>query len=402
MKEELRNKQSEMWAGAIGSGFILLLAGHPVLATFGMFVAAGACLFLGIKDGSSGRKAVGWGYGIWAACIFLLGSSAGLAGAECRKTAETEEARAACTETDEAATEWMRRAAGITLLLVVINPVMGWIGREKLRNPGRFTREFADKEPAQAPNRWFEKEKDFESFVLEELGQSRVGKRQVYEWVCEIRGIEPEIHGDERYEVKAARVLANGEWHCVYTLIERCWPLLGVLHKDHFARRINDYLREAQIGWVVKDGEWERIGDEIGAGTIESAASACEAMDVEGARTDLDNAWRLCNSAKGGYEKDAVSAATRALEGMVQKRTGQSGVSLNRIKGLDAVVQHEKLRGVIQSLYSYSSDQARHAKEGAAITRKDAYLTVIVAAALMSYLGDGNGASLQADAEESI
>ena len=137
-----------------------------------------------------------------------------------------------------------------------------------------------------------------------------------------------------------------------------------------------------------QQGGVKRVGDEIGAGTIEAAAKTCEAVDLDDGRNDVENAWRLCNSANGGYERDAVSAATRALEGMVQKRTGQPGVSLNRIRGLDTVVQHEKLRGMIQSLYSYSSDQARHAKEGAAITSKDAHFTVSVVAALISYLGD--------------
>ena len=362
-----------------------------------MMVTAGACLLLGIKDGSSGHKVTGWAYGIGAGCLFLIGSSVGLAGGDCRKKAETAGAVAACAEVDEEATGWMRKAGGICLLVVLMNPVMGWLGRERLRDPGNFSRQFANNESTPAPNRWFEKEKEFETFVLEELAQSGVGKRQIYEWVCEIRGITPETHGDERYENKAANLLAKGEWHCVYALIERCWSLLGILHRDHFARRVNDYLREAQIGWVVNDGEWERVGDEIGAGTIESAASACAAASVEDARCDLDNAWRLCNSAKGGYEKDAVSAATRALEGMVQQRSGQPGVSLNRIKGLNTVVQHDKLRGAIQALYSYSSDQARHAKKGSAITRKDAYLTVLVAAALISYLGDWNGPTLEAD-----
>ena len=362
-----------------------------------MMVTAGAWLFLGMKDASSGHKVTGWGYGIGAAFLFFVGSSVGLSGGECRKKAETEGAVAACAEVDEKATAWMRKVGGISLLVVLMNPLMGWLGREGLRDPGTFSRQFADNEPRPAPNRWFEKEKGFERFVLEELAQSGVGKRQIYEWVCEIRGITPETHGDERYEDKAANVLAIGEWHCVYALIERCWPLLGMLHRDHFARRVNDYLREAQIGWVVNDGEWERIGDEMGAATVESAASACEAAGVEDARSDLDNAWGLCNNAKGGYEKDAVSAATRALEGMVQMRSGQPGVSLNRIKGLNTVVHHEKLRGAIQSLYSYSSDQARHAKEGSVITRKDAYLTVMIAAALISYLGDWNGAGLEAD-----
>ena len=397
IKEELRNKRSEVAAGATASCFVVLVAGAPALAALGIMVTAGACLFLGIKDGSSGHKVTGWAYGIGAGFLFLVGSSVGLAGGECRKTAETEGAVAACAEVDAEATAWMRRTGGLSLLLVLTNPIIGWLGRERLRDPGSFSRQFVDNEPRPAPNRWFEKEKGFETFVLEELAQSGVGKRQIYEWVCEIREVAPETHGDERYEDKAANVLASGEWHCVYALIERCWPLLGMLHRDHFARRVNDYLREAQIGWMMNDGEWERLGDEIGAGTIESAASACAVAGVEDARSDLENAWKLCNSTKGGYEKDAVSAATRALEGMVQERSGQPGVSLTRIKGLNTIVHHEKLRGAIQSLYSYSSDQARHAKKGSVITRKDAYFTVMVAAALVSYLGDWNGEGLESD-----
>ena len=400
-KEELRNKRSEVCAGAAASCFVVLAAGAPALAALGMVVTAGAFLFLGMKDASSGRRVTGWSYGIGAACLFLMGYGIGLAGTECRERAETAGAVAACAEVDEEAAGWMRRAGGLCLLFALVNPVLGWLRRDKLRDPGSFSRQFADKEPRRAPNRWFEKERHFEAFVLGELGQSGVGKRQIYEWVCEVRGITPEAHVDDRYESKAADVLARGEWHCVYELIERCWPLLGVLHKDHFARRVNDYLREAQIGWALRRGEWERVGDEVGEGTVEAGTNACEARGVQDARRDLENAWRLCNSTRGGYERDAVSAATRALEGMVQERTGQPGVSLSRIRGLNKVVQHEKLRGAIHSLYSYSSDQARHAKEGATITRKDAYVTVMIAAALISYLGDQDGTTLRAQGEVS-
>ena len=255
MKEELRNKRAEMWCGVTGGGFALLIAAFPWWATFGLFATVWACLCLGIKDVSSGRKVVGWSYGILAAIIFTLVSGAGFRKTRCMNNPETENAGIPCAEVDEVTSELIRITSGMTLLFVLINPMLGWIGREKLRNPGKFTLEFGDKEPAKAPNRWFEKEQEFETFVLNELAQSGVGKRQTYEWVCKSRGITPEIHGDERYEAKSANVLAKGDWHCVYTLIERCWALLGVLHKDHFERRINDYLRESQIGWVVSKGE---------------------------------------------------------------------------------------------------------------------------------------------------
>ena len=106
IKEELRNKQAEMWTAGTGSGFALLVAESPGLAALGIIVGAYACLCLGIKDGSSGRKLVGWGYGILAGFVFLIGAGTGLA------------------KSDEGATERTRKVSGMILLVVLINPTL--------------------------------------------------------------------------------------------------------------------------------------------------------------------------------------------------------------------------------------------------------------------------------------
>lgn len=141
----------------------------------------------------------------------------------------------------------------------------------------------------------------------------------------------------------------------MYDLVERCWPFLGFLHKDHFERRVNEYLREAQVGWIFESGKWTRVGDEVGERNLQRAVDACEEVGAPDARTDLVNAWKLCNELGEGYEKDAVGAATRALERIVQDRTNQPNVNLNRIRWEGFDIPHKKLRGVINTLYSYSS-----------------------------------------------
>lgn len=387
IKEEIRNKRGALISGILATGFAFAAAGAPTIGVLGVLVAAVACGMLGVTDWSLGRKLPGGLFCAFAVFLFLLGAGMVLAEDECRRETRSEAAMAKCRDVAAAASTQMRRISGVTLLLLLINPMIGWGYRERLQKPGTFAARYGGQEQTKIPNRWFSKEKDFEVFVLEELDHAGITGRQRYEWICDVRGLAPERYdGGARYDWKARQLLNDAPWQSVYDLVERCWPILGFLHRGHFERRVNEYLRGAQVGWVFGDGKWTRIGDDIGTANLERAADACEELGAEDALRDLRNAWKLCNELGEGYEKDAVASATRALERIVQERTGQSEVNLNRIKWEAPNVPHEKLRGVINTLYSYSSDQARHANQGAVISAKDAHFVVSVVAILISYL----------------
>ena len=389
IKEELRNKRGELSVGVVAAGFALAIAQISTLAGLGMLVAAIACGLTGIKDWGSGRKLMGGLFGAFAILLFFLGAGVTLEESECRKEATTEAAREKCQEAAATDAGYIRRFSGLTLFLLFANPILGCFFRQRLHTASTFAEQFGVRESTKLPNRWFSKEKDFEAFVLEELEHAGITGRQRYEWVCDVRGVAPERHDDgARYDWKAHDMLSDAPWHSVYELVARCWPVLGFLHKDHFERRVNEYLRDAQIGWTLKAGKWARVGDEIEEDSIQKAANACEDMRAKDARTDLEKAWRLCNTLGEGYEKDAVVAAIRALERVAQGRTNQQGVSLNRIKWEDRGVPHQKLRGVINNLYSYSSDQARHANQGAAVTARDAHFVIGICTSLIIYLSE--------------
>ena len=391
IKEELRNKQRELLAGLTASGFSFVTATVPSLAVLSFMVAAGACFLLGIKDHSAGQKLLGISLCIFAVLLFFLVAGIGLSVSECREGATTDAAMKDCHDLDVSAASHIRRLSGFTLLVLVVSPIFGLISKQRLHTPSTFALQFGEQEPSKVPNRWYSKEKGFEEFVLKELERAGITGRQRYEWICDVRGMEPErLDGGERYDRKASTLLENAPWQSAYDLIERCWPSLGFLHKDHFARRVNEHLREAQVGWIFEHGKWTRVGDEIGTQNLQRASDACEALDADDARRDIRNAWDLCNTLGEGYEKDAVASAMRALERIVQARTNQPNVNLNRVRWEGPDIPHEKLRGVINTLYSYSSDQARHANEGAVITAKEAHFTVNVAAILIMYLAEDN------------
>ena len=394
VKEELRNKRGELLAGILAAGFSFATADASPLPGLSLIVAAGACGLLGGKDWSSGRKLVGGAFCAIALVIFLFGAGAALAGSECRKEANTEAAMEKCRDLDIAAATYIRRLSGITLLFLLANPLLGLGFRQRLQTPGTFAAQFGEREPAKAPNRWYSKENGFEAFILEELDNAGITGRRRYEWICDVRGVEPEQQdGGARYDWKARDLLTGAPWQTVYDLVERCWPVLGFLHRDHFERRVNEYLREVQVGWVFERGKWTRVGDEMAEANLQRAAHACKAVGAEDARSDMENAWKLCNELGEGYEKDAIGSATRALERIIQARMNQPSANLNRIKWEGPNVPHEKLRGVINTLYSYSSDQARHANEGAVISGKDAHFVVSVAAILIVYLAEESSPS---------
>ena len=396
VKEELRNKRGELYVATIACAVAFVSTNAVGIAWICMIVASFASLSLGAKDWSSGRKLAGVGSHLMALILLLAAGGSAIGLEECLERPDIEAAMAKCRSIELAASQLIRPATGISFLWYVLNPFL-WHGTSKrLRRPGRFVTQHGVEVEAKKPTRWFSKERRFEEFVLKELEQAGIGERQRYEWGCDVREIAPEAHdGGTRYEWKASSLLADAPWHSVYELVERCVPAIGFLHRDHFVRRVNEYLREAEIGWIFENGNWTRVGDEIGRANLAAAHSACSTLRTEDAAKDLENAWKLCNQPGGGYEKDAVAAAMRALERVVQNRTEQGGISLNRIKWEGPNVPHDKLRGTINTLYSYSSDQARHANQGAAVSAKDAHLVVSIAGALIVYLTDRNPAQME-------
>lgn len=388
IKEELRNKQWDLCVAVIASAVAFVSASVVSVAGLSAMVAAFASFSLGQKDWGSGRKFAGVLSCLFALFLFLAGSGF-MDLRECFEIPDTEAAMAECQSLQLSLSHGIRRVSGISFFWFVLNPFLWHDASNRLRRPGTFTAQHGVEEETKKPTRWSDKEKGFEKFVLKELERAGIGARRRYEWVCDVRNIAPETHdGGTRYEWEASRQLTDAPWYSVYQLVEQCAPAIGFLHRDHFVRRINEHLREAQIGWMFENGNWARVGDEIGDANLAAACSASSALGTEDAAKDLENAWKLCNQPGGGYEKDAVTAAMRALERIVQDRTGQHGTVLYRIKWQGPNAPHKMLRGVINTLYRYSSDQARHANEGAAVTAKDAHFVVSVAGALIVYLSD--------------
>ena len=376
-------------AGLLATCFALVIAEISILAGIGIILAAFTCGHLGMKDWSSGRKLIGGLFCAFAAIIGLSAAGLTLAGTECWQDAATEAALEECRNNDATATASIQRMSFMALILLFANPILGWLLRKRLQAPGSFAARYGTTEVTKISNRWFTKEKAFETFVIEELSHAGISERQLYEWICDVRGIAPErFDSGARYDRKARELLEEAPWQSVYDLVERCWPFVGYLYKEHFERRVNEHLRDAQVGWLFANAHWTRVGDEIGEENFQRAADACNKLGAEDARRDLENAWKLCNELGEGYKKEAVASATRALERIVQERTGHAGVNLNRIKWDGPSSPHEKIRGVINSLYSYSSDQARHANKGANIAAKDAHFVVSVCTILVIYLAE--------------
>lgn len=389
LKEEIRNKQVELCVATVACAVAFVSANGIALAGFCVFFASIASISLGRKDWSSGRKAAGICSYVFAFGLFIVAYSGVKILENCTDDPNTAAVTSDCQSNQLAASKSIRSTTGIAFLWYVLNPLLFVGGSKRLRKEGAFVDQQGLEIEDLKPNRWFLKEKGFEQFVLKALENASIGERQRYEWVCDIRGITPETHEiGFHYDWEASRLLADAPWYSVYELVEQCVPAIGFLHREHFVTRVNEYLREAQIGWKFEDGTWIRVGDEIGQESHTAAHSACIVLGIEDAAKDLENAWRLCNRPGGGFEKDAVTAAMRALERVAQNITQQDGITLNRIKWKEPDMPHEKLRGAINSLYSYSSDQARHANENATISANDAHLVVSIAGALILYLAE--------------
>lgn len=387
IKEEFRNKKVEVSTLTVSNLICLVVVDIAPLA--GLFLLA-SCLFaanVGIKDWSSGRKLFGLTSHGLALLLFLFAGSTTIELDVCSEYYMRENSPEECRKFEESRSDNLRIIAGLCLLWFLFNPLLSSVYLAKPRRLGEFSQQFATTDHSFVPTRWYDKDADFEIFVLEEFSKGGIGSRRLYEWVCDVRGLEPEAYDSSvHYEHEASRLLRQAPWYSVYDLIQSCWPLLGYLNKDHFAKRVNEYLRSASLGWQFVDGSWNKVGDEVGTQNIMTAQNVCSDVGLEDAAEDLGKAWSFCNQPNPGLKKDAISAAMRALERVVQNHANQDGVSLNRIRWPADNSPHESLRGAINSLYRWSSEQARHAKEGSNIREPDAELIVHISAALIRYI----------------
>ena len=386
-KEELRNKWNQLAIIVPCSICVLVLPDEGgALAALLLVVVAFAGIMVGRKEWGRGRKSFGLVWFVLSALLFLSSAGAGMEYGKCERSAGSQEQIQTCSQTVTS----FSQAAEKLVLMVLGSVVLTTLNRASQTNqlPGsQFVSQHVKRRETVRPERWYAKEREFEFFVLDEFSRAQIGERLQYEWVCQVTERTPEAQNIEtNYRRVCVELLAIASWHTIYELVELGFPKLGHLHIDQFECRINDYLRDNKIGWKLTTGIWTKTGDETGEQIVSEAVSASYSMGLTESAENIRTARVLSQSVGQGNDKDAISKAIRALEGVLQETQGRRGQALNQIPLPDSRQGHSELNKVMRKLYSYASQVARHASEGVDIGKGEAALVVTVCAGLMQYI----------------
>ena len=281
--------------------------------------------------------------------------------------------------------EQERKVAWFGVAWAILYPFVAATNEREMPRIGNFDKIVRRREEWTA-ERWWDKERNLEEFVLRELEREGVKEAEIYEWVCAAIQMTPSQLGlDDSYAREASRILGDAEWTVVYVLVESAVRVLTKQKAERFRARVNEHLRSEKIGWELDEDGWNRIGDPSFI-LIEQAVEEARTDGRDDAAEDLEASWRFLQSHQNANWKEALSSAMRSLEATVQDFTGSGDVNFTRIRWPQTYEIAPQLKGAVQSLYSYCSGVARHANATADIPAPQAAMVVALAAAMSTYL----------------
>ena len=162
----------------------------------------------------------------------------------------------------------------------------------------------------------------------------------------------------------------------------------GESNRTYFHRTINKLLREEGIGWKLSDGKLTIRGNEAFERVAREAPNALERAGMLNSAQHLQEAIADLSRRPDPDLAGAVYHSIGAVEGTLRRVCGDSKPSLAQLLRKEEYrkVVPAPLNVALDKMWGYSSEYARHVKEGNAPDLKEAKLVVHAAAAVSEYL----------------
>jgi hypothetical protein len=213
---------------------------------------------------------------------------------------------------------------------------------------------------------------------------------QIRDVICNVLFVAPDHNNWSEYPNVWEEVLAllrECDWFKVYDIAEALWRSLD-MYADYqllFMEQLNRFFWEKGIGWELKDpdGIVFRGGETFAAVTMGTTAllrdtgRATAAIEIHEAIKDISR--RPVPDCTGAIQHAiaALECTARDVSGDRKQTPGDLVPKLNLPKPLDQAVT---------KLWAFSSERARHVREGESIDGNEAELVVGIACALCEFL----------------
>jgi len=188
-------------------------------------------------------------------------------------------------------------------------------------------------------------------------------------------------------EVQA--LIKGCEWFCVYDIAEAISTYLAQYDSEQahaFDSAINEYFREAGIGWQLIDGVMHTRGPEAFESSVRGAVIALDAAALPTAGGEIHEALRDLSRRPNPDLTGAIQHAMAALECVARDICGNPKPTLGELMKRYPGMLPKPLDDVISQAWGYASEKGRHLREGRLPDREEVELVVGLAATVATYL----------------
>jgi hypothetical protein len=225
-------------------------------------------------------------------------------------------------------------------------------------------------------------------------GEVGIGPGVLRDVLCTVLRTLPDSGNwsDSNVWAECQTLIESAPWYRVYDFVEALYRRIGntgeVNPADQWAQLVNEFFVETGVGWRLVDGQLERRGEEGFESTVDMARTALESVGLPTARTEIQEALRDLSRRPEPDLTGAVQHAMAALECTAREVTGDSRGTLGEILKRNPDLIPRPLDESLTKLWGYSSEMARHVREGRTPLPREAELVVSVSAAACSFLVD--------------
>ena len=151
-----------------------------------------------------------------------------------------------------------------------------------------------------------------------------------------------------------------------------------------FQVRLNRYFMEHGIGWQMCDGKIVHRGSDAFERATERAVEALDNTGQQTAKGEIEEALLDISRRPKPDVTGAVTHAMAALECVAREVTGKPSRTLGEL--VPELNLTPPLDKAVHGLWGFSSQRARHIREGESVSTEEAELIVFVACALCGFL----------------
>jgi hypothetical protein len=233
---------------------------------------------------------------------------------------------------------------------------------------------------------------ELRSVVLEAAYEAGLKPAEIREALCGILLKRPDEGNWSRSNVMAENLsLIDGcEWYFVYDLIEKIVDILqqrsGLDAANSFSKKVNRYFAREGIGWELDNGSIVFRGSDDFQATMKKAQTDVAAAGSSTASKELMESRMDLSRRPEPDITGSIQHAMAAVECLLRTVSNDPKSTLGSVLSKHKELLPETLRTSLEKAWGFSSETARHIREGRVPSLPEAEFVVGFSGLMCSYI----------------